>query len=202
MGDLKGVNRIRGSYGWTRFTPLWLLLVLPFSCSHSYDSDTLDLWRYQWNMWPDIDAEAGPDSLYSAPVTIDRLPVHAPSCGWEVLHRGNGKLVRIPATLASSFSREEQSSVTWFHCRHTLPELWAGRDISLSFEGVSHRAEIYLNEALVGAYLGENRPFTIDITDVVYYKRDNHLAIRVYDPLPDSCGITGKILVVSKPSDH
>ena len=173
---------------------LWLLLALLVSCSHDYDSNTLDLGKYQWNMWPDMEAGARTDA--------GSLTANEPSCGWEVLDRGNGKLVRIPATLDSNFEADEQSTVTWFHVRHTLPELWAERDITLSIAGVSHQAEVYLNGELVGSYQGANSPFTIDITSKVYYVRDNHLAIRVYDPDPGTCGITGTIVVISKPLDH
>ncbi len=177
---------------------LWLLLALLVSCSHDYEANTLDLGKYQWNMWPDMEAGAIPNAGPDA----GSLTAHEPSCGWDVLHRGNGKLVRIPATLDSHFTADEQSTVTWFHVRHTLPELWAERDITLSIEGVSHQAEVYLNGELVGSHLGENSPFTIDITSKVYYVRDNHLAIRVYDPDPATCGITGKIVVISKPLDQ
>ena len=184
-----------------------LLLLLPVlalltSCSHDYDSNTLDLVKYQWNMWPDQEMQSAFNELHAGVNDPGRLHSNPPSCDWDVLHRGNGKLVRIPAIAESHFSPEEQSSVIWFHVRHTLPELWAGREISLSFEGVSQQVEIYLNEELVGAYLGKNTSFTIDITDKVYYVRDNHLALRVYDPVPGSCGITGKILVVSKVPDQ
>ena len=124
-----------------------------------------------------------------------------PSSMW-VLHRGMGKLVRVPALQGDHFKPEEQSELTWFHCRHTLPELWAEREISLKFEGVNQEAEVYLNGELVGAFLGENTPYTIDITDKVYYVRDNHLVVLVYDPNPASCGISGNILVVSTPPDQ
>lgn len=175
-----------------RFFPIWLLMFVALSCSHDYSHDSLDLEKYQWNMWPEIGAEPG----------LDGHAVNAPSCGWEKLDRGMGKLVRIPAIQDSHFSPEEQSPVVWFHVRHTLPELWADRDISLHFDGVSYRAEVYLNGEMVGSYQGENTPFSIDITKTVFYVRDNHLSIRVYDPNPGSCGITGKILVVSKPLDQ
>ena len=102
----------------------------------------------------------------------------------------------------SHFETDDQSTVTWFHVRHTLPELWAERDITLSIAGVSHQAEVYLNGELVGSYQGSNSPFTIDITSKVYYVRDNHLTLRVYDPDPASCGITGTIVVISKPLDQ
>ncbi len=180
-----------------KFSPVWLVMLFTWSCSHDYNSDTLDLVKYQWNMWPDVGAEPGNDADYKAGADLASLPINAPSCGWDDLDRGMGKLVRIPAIQESHFKPEEQSSVVWFHVRHTLPELWAERDITLHFGGVSHSAEIYLNGELVGAYLGANTPFSLDITEKVYYVRDNHLAIRVYDPDPGSCGITGKILVVS-----
>lgn len=167
-----------------RYTILFFSFVLLVSCSHDYESDTLDLGKYQWNMWPDMEAS------------------ETPSCGWEVLHRGNGKLVRIPAIQDQHFNVEEQSPVVWFHVRHTLPELWEHREISLRMEGVSKRADIYLNEEHVGSFMGDQSPYILDISDKVYYVRDNHLAIRVYDPVSASGGITGKILVVSKPPDQ
>ena len=67
---------------------LILLIILASSCSHKFDSNVLDLAFYQWNLWPDVEAmkEDGP-----------------PSCGWDELHRGNGKLVRIPALVQDHF---------------------------------------------------------------------------------------------------
>ena len=188
------IRKIRKSRkaNWIRIIPGLLLFSVLISCSHDYDSDTLDLGKYQWNMWPEMELQTGPGELAA----------NEPSCGWDVLHRGMGKLVRIPATLEPSFKPEEQSSVSWFHCRHTLPELWAEREISLKFEGVSQEAEVYLNGELVGAFPGKDTPYTIDITDKVYYVRDNHLVVRVYDPNPASCGISGNILVVSTPPDQ
>ena len=166
-------------------------------CSHDYKSNVLRLESYQWNFWPEPEAVPGPDSLYAGQYPVSDLPEHTPSIGWEVLERGTGKLVRIPAQAHAHFPDDKRSRVSWFHCRHTLPELWEDREITLSFEGVSHRAEVYLNEQLVGVHLGKREPFELDITPVVYYTRDNHLAIRVYDPDPDSCGITGAIHVIA-----
>lgn len=168
-------------------------------CSHDYKSNVLMLETYQWNFWPEPGAVPGPDSLYVAdgPRPLAGYPQHQPSCTWEVLERGNGKLVRIPAQAYEHFPEGDRQRVSWFHCRHTLPELWQDHDITLSFEGVSHRAEVYLNEQLVGVHLGGREAFELDITPVVYYIRDNHLAIRVYDPDPDSCGITGTIHVIA-----
>ena len=189
--DIRKIRKSRNAK-WTGIIPGLLLISMLFSCSHDYDSDTLDLGKYQWNMWPEMEVQTASGAAL----------VNEPSCGWDVLHRGMGKLVRIPAALEPSFKAEEMSSVAWFHCRHTLPELWAEREIALKFEGVSHEAEVYLNGELVGTFLAKDNPFTIDITDKVYYVRDNHLVVRVYDPNPASCGISGNILVISTPPDQ
>jgi hypothetical protein len=166
-----------------------LLISLLFtSCSHDYTADSLDLTFYQWNMWPE--ENAGPGLAHTD---------SPPSIGWEEMHRGVGKLVRIPASPAEHFSAEEEEDVIWFHCRHTLPELWAERKITLRIEGVSHMAEVYLNENRVDRFTASDSAQVTDITKLVYYTRDNHLCIRVYDPDPGSGGIGGKVSVHAKP---
>ena len=114
---------------------LILLLVMVGSCSHKFDSNTLGLDFYQWNLWQDTETEKGND---------------LPSCGWDDLHRGKGMLVRIPASLDRYFQNEE------------------------------------------GA-------FELDVTEVIYYTRDNHLSIRVSsseEGTPGKInGITGNIRV-------
>jgi len=175
-----------------RTFPYILLLLLLVSCSHNYDSNTLDLSFYQWNLWPDTEAD---------------VSTSLPSCGWEVLHRGNGKLVRIPARMNEHFETgedaqyripENYASVYWFHCRFTLPELWAERQIILRFENAGPEVGIYLNEQHVDYHSGTDESFDVDITRQVYYTRDNHLAIRITDPGRGSGGIAGNLVVVSK----
>ncbi len=131
-------------------------------------------------MWPDMEAVAGPDSLYGVGTEPGTWLSNAPSRGWDVLHRGNGK--NWSGYLRSwdlNFTPEEQSSVTWFDLS-PYPALVVGREgYSLSFEGVKSLGKVDPNQELVGVYLGEKSPFTIDITEMVFYVRDNHLAIRV-----------------------
>lgn len=146
-----------------KLLPILVLLTAMISCSHKYDSDILNLSFYQWNQWPDTEADNNQQSFLPNP----------PSCGWEELHRGNGKLVRIPATI------EDYTGISWYHCRFTLPELWQKKRIELMFEAVGPEAEVYLNEKLVGTHFGNNEPFNLDVTEWIYYTLDNHLAIRI-----------------------
>ncbi len=165
------------------------------SCSHSFDSNVLDLSFYQWNQWLDKDAvwdeNLSPDTFGDN----SGLSKNPPSCGWEVLHRGNGKLVRIPSTL------DDYKGVSWYHSRFTLPELWEERKIVFSFEGAGPATEVYLNEILVGYHLGINTPFEVNVTDQIYYTRDNHLSVRITDPHGGG-GISGNISVRSSEKSH
>jgi beta-galactosidase/beta-glucuronidase len=164
-----------------------LLLVLLGSCSHKFDSNILGLEFYQWNLWEDNGAEPGND---------------LPSCGWDDLHRGKGVLVRIPASIEEHFNDVKDADVYWYHCRFTLPEQWEGRAISMVLEGAGPHIKLFLNQEAVGSFQNEDGAFEMDVSEVIYYTRDNHLSIRVSDiqeGLPGKLnGITGMVLVKSK----
>lgn len=174
-----------------QYSFLIILFALATACSHKFDSNVLDLAFYQWNLWPDRAA------------TMDEL---VPSCGWDELHRGTGKLVRIPALAQDHFPGESRADVYWYHCRFTLPEDWDEREVTLRFEGVGPVTEVYLNQDQVGSHQGEGGDFEIDVSDVIYYTRDNHLAVRI--SMPDGsvsddynsngAGVAGTVIAQSK----
>ena len=172
------------------FPSLLLFALLPLalvsSCSHKYDPDTLDLGFYQWNLWYDNTAESGQV---------------LPSCGWEDLHRGMGKLVRIPAMAADHIPEKQATGVLWYHCRFTLPENWEERIISLEIKGAAPEVGLFLNEEQIVGYQGNEYSYEIDVSDRIYYTRDNHLVvmIRTMDEADwNRVGISGGILVKSK----
>jgi len=158
-----------------------LLLLLLVSCRHDYTSDSLDLGFYQWNFW--IDEQA-------AGVT-DPAP-HAPTCGWEEMERGVGKLVRVPAVVGDHFP-EGAEGPAWYHVRYTLPELWEGSDITIHFEGVNGDLELYLNGELAASHPSADSAFSLDLTGKIFYFRDNHMCIRVHGQDPSATGITGQV---------
>jgi len=158
-------------------------LVLIAGCSHKFDSNVLDLAFYQWNLWQD--AEATPDE-------------GAPSCGWEDMHRGKGKLVRIPVLVQDQFPGDGGAEVYWYHCRFTLPEDWDEREVTLNLVGVGPVTEVFLNQDQVGSHRGGEGEFEIDVTDVIYYTRDNHLAVRIVSSDQGTGGIGGSITLSSE----
>lgn len=70
--------------------------------------------------------------------------------------------------------------ISWYRRHFTLPERYAGRNITVDFEGVATNADVYLNGELVGDHKGAYTGFSVDITDKVYTDgRENVLAVRV-----------------------
>jgi len=168
--------------------PLLLLNFLA-ACSHRYDPDTLDLGFYQWNLWYDTSAES-----------VQK----GPSCGWEDLHRGMGKLVRIPAMASDHFQEKKDKGVLWFHCRFTLPENWEDRKIGLQINGAAPEVELYLNEDQIADFHGDEAVYELDVSDIIFYTRDNHLALMIRTSPGtdwDREGISGGVLIKSIPAE-
>lgn len=162
-----------------------IMLLLLASCSHDYTSDRLDLGSYQWNLWIDEQAKG-----------TDDPPPHVPSCGWEDMERGVGKLVRIPALAEEHFSGGVKGPA-WYHVRFTLPEIWDGSSVSIRFEAVKGDLELYLNGELAGAHPPTDSSYSLDLTGKIYYVRDNHMSLRIHGAGRDSTGIAGKVLLKS-----
>jgi hypothetical protein len=177
----------------TPFQFFWHLagavFILLSSCSHKYDPDKLDLAFYQWNLWYDTGAESGQ---------------RGPSCGWEDLHRGMGELVRIPALAADHFPEKQEQGVLWFHCRFTLPENWEDRKIHLQITGAAPETKLFLNEELIADFTDEVAVFELDVSDRIFYTRDNHLALKILTAPGmewNGEGISGGVVVKSIPAE-
>ena len=161
---------------------VWLICFLP-SCSHKFEPNVLDLDFYQWNLWYDTSPEAN---------------MQDPSCGWDDLHRGMGKLVRIPALARDHFQNKSDVGVLWYHCKFTLPENWEDRKIEVQITGPGPLVERFLNEDKIAGFQGSQEMFTLDVSEVIYYTRDNHLALRIPTSPGDHWaeeGIAGGVVV-------
>ena len=168
-----------------RYRLIYIPVVLSMvACSHHYHSDKLDLGFYQWNLWIDED---NADTV---------IRTHEPSCGWETMKLGVGKLVRIPTVVEEQFPGET-GGVAWYHTRFSLPDLWDKSDVSIQFDSVIGNTEVYLNGALAASQPETGAPFSLDLTGKIYYTRDNHIAIRVASGDPLKTGIAGKVILKS-----
>lgn len=77
--------------------------------------------------------------------------------------------------------REQFDTTWWYRTTFEVPALKAGQRAELAFDGLSYRADVWLNgEQIVSSeeFFGPYRQFAFDVTDVL--KEKNHLAVRVY----------------------
>jgi hypothetical protein len=139
------------------------------------------------------------------------LPVNAPTGGWGVLNDAAGIAVTLPGTVEQhfwgkygagddgkprSYTPDEYRyaaddpapqngaylGVSWWWREIEIPASMAGKRIFLHVRGAHLRAEVYLNEKLVGYSIMEELPFEADLTAAANPGGKNVLAIRITNP--------------------
>lgn len=60
-----------------------------------------------------------------------------------------------------------------------IPNSYKGKKISLYFEGVSSKCEVYLNNRYVGNHIGAYTAFVFDVEGAVDYGKNNVLTVKV-----------------------
>jgi beta-mannosidase len=77
----------------------------------------------------------------------------------------------------------------WYRKRFSVPESFAGKRISLIFEGVDYFAAVWLNGKKLGEHEGCYVPFEYDVTADLSLGGDNQLTVKVTCPwLPEGRG--------------
>lgn len=72
-----------------------------------------------------------------------------------------------------------ENSVGWYRRPLDIPADWAGRRLSLEFDGAFRQVVVFLNGIIVDEHAGGYVPFTVDITDVARPGENNWLVVRV-----------------------
>lgn len=67
----------------------------------------------------------------------------------------------------------------WYRKHFTLPESASGKRILLRFDGIATQSTIYLNGCLMAHNFSAYNTFELDVTDNVYYDRENVIAVYV-----------------------
>ena len=170
-----------------------LFFLVQFSITvHAQSGRTVtDLSTNNWKLVMDTSATWVQDILYAPPVDITKVPVHQPSGGWKFLKEAKGINVQLPATVEQYYWGKNGSTtgvngnylgVSWFVTSINVPATAKGKRFTLQFEAVRFRAEIFVNEKLVGYDVVNSTPFELDITDAVRYGGANQVAVRITDP--------------------
>lgn len=106
----------------------------------------------------------------------------------ERLHSGEFfctgmKSVRLPHTTKelpfNYFSEDEYQTVSGYRKTLFADKSWEGKRVLLTFEGVAHYAEVFLNGEKVGEHYSGYTAFTLDISDRLIYGAGNILVVKV-----------------------
>jgi hypothetical protein len=160
-----------------------------------------------WTLWLDPDAEWQADKVWlPADVPpLDTLPHKAPTGGWDALYKGKGLAVTLPATVEQFYWGRFQSrpygadeykyagddpvpqngayvGVSWWWKPIDIPAEAKGRQVWLRIRGARLRAEIFLNEQLVGYSIMGELPIDCDLTRAMTPGQPNRLAVRLTNP--------------------
>ena len=91
--------------------------------------------------------------------------------------------VRIPHTTKelpfNYFSEDDYQTVSLYRKSLFADEAWRGNKVLLTFDGVAHYAEVFLNGEKIGEHYSGYTAFTLDLTDHLRYGEENTLAVKV-----------------------
>ena len=117
-----------------------------------------------WSIYPD----SSPETIYTADVPCTVMGAIADD---DILVGMNYKEI----------DRTQFEQPWWFVKEFTLPALKDGQRAELAFDGISYRADVWLNGSLVASadeLFGPFRQFSYDVTGLL--KAENKLAVKVH----------------------
>ena len=110
-----------------------------------------------------VGREAGwhKDAVFA--ITADRREIQVPSC-WEQIE-------------------QDYEGVAFYRRTFDLPAKWSGRVVRLQFDAVNYRAEVWLNDEVVGYHEGGFTPFDFRVDNILKPGERNSLILRVVGPI-------------------
>jgi beta-galactosidase len=107
-----------------------------------------------------------------------------------IIDDGGWRHVDLPHdwSIEGTFDRKHQmggpggylpSGIGWYRKHVTVPEAWAGKRVSVNFEGVYMNAKVFINGKLIGEHPYGYTPFSFDLTPLLIPGKENVIAVRV-----------------------
>jgi beta-galactosidase len=159
-----------------------------------------------WRLWIDREARYAEDRIYlPSQVDLKALPINPPTGGWDALWRAQALAVTLPTTVeehfwgafgARPYTGDEYRyaeddpvprngayrGVSWWFREIDIPASARGQRLFLHIRGARLRAEVFLNERLVGYSIMSELPIHCDLTEAMRPGTPNRLAIRITNP--------------------
>lgn len=106
-------------------------------------------------------------------------------CGGVEPATFDGKIL-VPFAIESSLSGVQkevgEQNELWYKRTFTVPSAWKNKDVLLNFGAVDWKADVYVNDILIGSHQGGFTPFSFNITPYLAGKSTHKLVVRVWDP--------------------
>jgi len=158
-----------------------------------------------WRLWLDRDTPWREEPAYlPGDVPIERIAARPPTGGWSSLSETTSKRVTLPTTVEQHYYRatgirpykneyfyegEDPAprngnylGVSWWWRRIEVPRSFAGHTAILHIRAAKQRAEVYVNQQLVGYSLVAETAFDCDVTRALKPGGGNTIAIRITNP--------------------
>lgn len=111
---------------------------------------------------------------------IEQFTADMPDVGFDDSHM---KEIRIPHTCKETpfhyFDENIYQMVSGYRKKMIIPMEWKDHRVLLTFEGVAHECEVFVNGTGVGEHHCGYTAFTIDISDYLVYGEENILTVKV-----------------------
>ena len=94
--------------------------------------------------------------------------------------------ILVPFAVESSLSGVQkevgENNELWYKRTFSVPSAWGKKDVVLNFGAVDWKAEVFVNDVLIGSHKGGFTPFSFNITPYLTGKSNQKLVVRVWDP--------------------
>jgi beta-galactosidase/beta-glucuronidase len=88
----------------------------------------------------------------------------------------------IESALSGVMKEVGDANELWYKREFTIPSAWKGKNVKLNFGAVDWKADVFINDILMGSHQGGYTPFSFDITPFLAGKTKHTLTVRVWDP--------------------
>jgi len=97
------------------------------------------------------------------------------------LAQSNIKNIKVPSVW--ELEEKDYEGVAVYRRTFTAPKKWQDKITHISFDAVNYRAEVYLNDHVVGVHEGGFTPFSFRIDSMLNFDKENIITLRVLGPI-------------------
>jgi len=99
----------------------------------------------------------------------------------QFLAQKNIRTIQVPSVW--ELEEKDYEGVAVYRRTFKAPKKWQDKITHISFDAVNYRAEVYLNDNVVGVHEGGFTPFSFRIDSMLNFDKDNVITLRVLGPI-------------------